>query len=250
MESRDYWEDRLGRHPDLTGTGHRAFDARYNAWIYRALRDALDDALAAHRVEVAGRSILDVGSGTGYWLGVLQALRPDRLAAVELTSAAARRLVERYPHAEVFQADISEALPALSGPYDLVTAISVLFHVVDDRAFERAVRNLAACVASGGWLVISGIFRRRRLPSAVHVRFRAFDAYRLPLEAGGLEIVELRPALYLLQRTFVPIVGPVALSALRMGRWLYRIDRFLARRGWPNGFQQKLLIAHRPADVP
>jgi SAM-dependent methyltransferase len=246
LESRDYWESRLERNPDLTGTGHRAFDARYNRWLYRAQREALEDALAQHRVDVEGRSVLDVGSGTGYWLEVLAERRPDRLVALELTGVAAGRLRERFPQVEVHQADVADPTPALTGPFHLVTAMSVLFHIVEDAPFERALANLARWLAPGGWLVVSGVFRQPRLPTAPHVRFRPLAAYREPLERGGLEVVELRPVLYLLQRTFVPVLGPALVCGLRLGALFHRVDRALARRRWPNGFGQKLLVARRP----
>lgn len=247
MEPRDYWESRLGADCDLTGTGHRAFDGRYNLWLYRALRDAVVDVLGEHRIELAGRAALDVGSGTGYWLDVLAARDPGRLVAVELTRVAAGRLAARYPRVEVHQGDVSDPQLALSGPFHLVTAISVLFHIVEDAAFERSLHHLAGWVEPGGWLLISGVFRKRRLPAAPHVRFRSLAAYREPLERDGLRIEEVRPALYLLQRTFLPVVGPALVCGLRLGALFYRIDRLLARRRWPNGFQQKLLVAHRPA---
>lgn len=246
MQPRDYWESRLERDPGLTGTGHRAFDRRYNAWLYRALREAVEGALDRRGIELAGRSVLDVGSGGGFWLEVLAQRRPARMTAIEWTRVAAQRLVERHPDVDVRCVDIAEPGLELPGPFHLTTAISVLFHILDDGAFERATSHLATQVGPGGWLIVSGVFRKRRLPAARHVRFRPLAAYREPLERAGLEIVEVRPVLYLLQRTFVPLVGPLLVNGLRLGRAFYRIDRYLARRGWPNGFQQKLLVARRP----
>ncbi|MEZ5332962.1 MAG: class I SAM-dependent methyltransferase [Thermoanaerobaculia bacterium] len=246
MQPREYWESRLERDPGLTGTGHRAFDGRYNAWLYRALREAVEGVLDERGLELAGRSILDVGSGGGFWLDVLSARGPARLSAVEWTRVAARRLEARYPRVDVRCVDISSPELELPGPFDLVTAISVLFHVVDDAAFERALSHLAANVAPGGWLLLSGVLRKRRLPAAAHVRFRPRSAYAEPLERAGLEILEVRPVLYLLQRTFIPFVGPALVNSLRLGALFYRIDRFMSRRRWPNGFQQKLLVARRP----
>jgi len=247
METRDYWESRLEKGRGLAATGHRAFDESYNQWLYRAQRDALDDALASHEIEVSGRRVLDVGSGNGFWLEVLAERGPRHLAALELTSVGAARLRERFPQVEVRQADISDPDIAPVDPFELITAMSVLFHVVDDAAFERALQNLAAWVAPGGWLVVSGVFRKRRLPAAAHVRFRALDAYRRPLEEAGLKVLDLRPVFFLLQRSFLPVIGPPLISSLRLGALFYRLDRILARRGWPNGFQQKLLVAHRTA---
>lgn len=246
MQSRHYWEARLERVPGLAGVGHRAFDERYNRWLYRALRDALTDVLDDHAVEVAGRRALDVGSGTGYWLDVLAERRPARLVALELTAVAAERLRARLPEVEVHHADVSEVALELPGPFDLVLAMSVLFHILDDAAFERALGNLARRLAPGGFLVISGVFRRRRLPTARHIRFRSLAAYREPLEREGLEIVEVRPALYLFLRTLVPVVGPALLRTLRAGAVLYRIDRALARRRVERGAGHRLLVAYRP----
>src|SRR5690349_10430675 len=58
-----YWTDRLAGDYSLRGTGHLAYSARYNRWIYRVKRRALRRGL---RGSAAGARALDLGSGTGW----------------------------------------------------------------------------------------------------------------------------------------------------------------------------------------
>ncbi|RMF26012.1 MAG: hypothetical protein D6759_20410, partial [Chloroflexi bacterium] len=65
---RHYWERRLIRHPNLKGTGHRAFSLAYNRVLYQAQRDCLELVLARHQISLQGKRVLDIGSGTGFYV--------------------------------------------------------------------------------------------------------------------------------------------------------------------------------------
>jgi hypothetical protein len=77
--------------------------------------------------------------------------------------------------------------------------MNVLLHVTDDVAFARALGNLAALVGPGGRLVLVEPIlldpTYERPPTATQAsRARSLAAYRDPLIAAGLELVELRGA--------------------------------------------------------
>ncbi|KKL59685.1 hypothetical protein LCGC14_2212870 [marine sediment metagenome] len=66
---REYWDARLRAHWDLSGVGRGDYGVAYNRWIYRAQDRAVRRAFHHCSVDVSGKRVLDVGSGTGYWLG-------------------------------------------------------------------------------------------------------------------------------------------------------------------------------------
>lgn len=251
LDARRYWEERLGGHPGLTGTGHRAFGPAYNDWLYRRQEECVAAALASHDVRLEGAAVLDVGCGTGFWLDFYRGCRPARLAGVDLTQAAVDGLRARLPDVEAWRADIAATELPVQGPFDLISAFAVLFHILGDGDFERAVANLCRLLAPGGHLLITDLLRRPLLPTARHVRFRPFAVYEAALAAGGVEVRDVRPVFYLLHRAFLPVVGPLAIRLLRAARLLYLADRACARRGWPNFGGQKLIIARRlPPRLP
>lgn len=248
-----YWDERLRAAPGLTGVGRSDFDARYNHWLYRAQRDRLDELLARHAVAVAGARVLDAGSGVGFFVDFFLARGAAAVTGLDISEGAVAGLRARFPGQRFLLADLGDPAfdeAALGGPFDLVSAMSVLFHVVDDRRFERALGRLAASVAPGGHLVLSDTLRPPGLHRVAHVRTRPREAYEAVLAARGLEVVAVAPLHHLLNRSFVPRLGPRAIGALRLGALLYRLDGWLARRGVGNAGNQKLLLATAPPRPP
>ena len=96
--------------------------------------------------------VLDLGSGAGHWLNFYQRLGCE-VTGVELSSEAARRLRERFSQIE--QCHIADM--ELSG-FDLVNAIGVMFHIVDDDAHRRAISAIGQAIKPGGLLIVGGGF--------------------------------------------------------------------------------------------
>ena len=105
--------------------------------------------------------LLDVGSGTGHWIDFMRAaFLVQRAVGLEVTARMSAYLREKYaeePGVEVRSLDVASpgALSEL-GSFDLITAVGVLFHIVDDARWEAAVQNLAQALAPEGLLLISG----------------------------------------------------------------------------------------------
>lgn len=118
----------------------------------------------AGRPDFQPRSVLDVGTGAGHWIEFYRCvLRPGRLMGVDLTAAVVDSLRERYrqdPEIELAVADVSSPALDLGARFELVNAIGVMFHIVDDERWEVALANLARHLEPGGLAVIGGQFGR------------------------------------------------------------------------------------------
>lgn len=240
-----YWEERLRNNLNLRGTGHRAFGLAYNGWIYRAQSDCMDAIAARASIEFSGRTALDVGSGTGYFVEYFARKGVAHVTGLDITQASVDYLTQTYPDYAFQAADIAAATFTLSKQFDIVSIISVLYHVVDDAGFAHAVANLCAHVKPGGYLFLSDTFQQPLLPTARHARFRPLDRYRELLGAGGMEIVEVLPIYYFLNQTFVPILGPRLIDLFHLGKPFYRLDTWLRKRQVQNGAGMKLLLARK-----
>ena len=106
-------------------------------------------------------NVLDVGSGTGHWVDFyLEVYLAKSVTAVEFVPQMAGFLRDRYAgrnDVTVLEADIvSGPLPARS--FDIVNAIGVMFHIVQDEGWRRAVERLLAALKPGGLILIGGDF--------------------------------------------------------------------------------------------
>lgn len=107
-------------------------------------------------------SVLDVGSGAGHWIDFYrQIFRPARVVGVDIARSSVEALSLRLAdatEAAVLQADVSAAGFELGERFELINAIGVMFHIVEDEAWERALGNLAHHLEPGGHLVVGGQF--------------------------------------------------------------------------------------------
>ncbi len=240
-----YWEDRLRKRGDLRGTGQQSFDLRYNRWLYRRQTDVVGQVVASLDVDPRELRILDVGSGTGAFIDFFEAYRPAGLVGCDFTDTAVSLLRRRFPSRRFHRWDVTQPPPDLGGPFDLITVMSVLFHVVDEERFASALDHLCSLLAPGGTLLLNDVLGSRPARTHPHVRFRSWEDYRPHLERHGVLAERTVPLFFTLNRHLVPRLGPRLLSVLRAGRLLYALDTLLARTGLSGGRGQRLLVARR-----
>ncbi len=235
-QPREFWDQRLREQFDLRGTGEPGLSLAYNRACYALRGDVLDAALAAAGFDPRGKSVLDVGCGTGFFTAYHLA-RGARVTGIDIAPTSVERLRQRHPEARFLLGDVSEA--PIAERYDLVNAFDVLYHITDDLRWEAAVRHLGAAVAPRGLLLVTDTFSE--LPLAEHNTMRPLSRYRVLLEGVGLTLAPPRPTHVLLN------------SELGMFRFMNRVpgmllalDRALLALGAGRGPRvNKLLVARR-----
>lgn len=195
-----YWEERLRRRFDLTGAGCIVLGPRYNACLYRARIEALEKTLRTTGYTLEGADVLEVGCGTGFYTEYCLKCRVGTYVGVDITSVSVETLRERYPNLRFIQADISaDEIPEIGTKFDVVLAADVLFHIVDDAAFEKAIRNLCWALRPGGLLLVSDVFPASTMQVAPHVRLRSLDVYSRNLIENRTRVLRVEPIFALLQ---------------------------------------------------
>jgi SAM-dependent methyltransferase len=272
-DPRDHWS-RLHARGDLSSVGQSGLPADLNAWQYRALERRVRWFVRRHHVLDGVTSVFDVGSGTGYWVRVWHALGVSRVDGCDLVPAAVERLEAEFgARGDRFVAsDIGAAEAGLpTDGYGLVSVMNVLLHLTDDEAFARALANIASLVAPGGRLllvepILLDVSYERPVTPTQTSRARTLAAYRDPLLAAGLELVELRGALAMANN---PIeagsrsaydryvrwwrwVARRAKTTPRSIRWIGRLMLFLDRLMLATGAapSSKIVLFQRPDEAP
>jgi SAM-dependent methyltransferase len=245
LDSRRFWEERLRANPNLRGTGHRSFDLTYNEWLYQAQWDCLDQLLEKHCISLAGHSVLDVGSGTGFYIKYYSEHGAVPIFGMDITETSTQYLQKNYPSSTFLTCDIAGNTLPLSRKFYLVSAMSVLYHIIENVSFERALHNLCQQVDDGGYLLLTDTFSRSLLPTAGHARFRTLTSYEPILAQHNISVTEVMPIYYLLNRSFAPGIGPWLISRLGLGKSLYLADYDLRQRNWSNGDGMKMVLAQK-----
>jgi 2-polyprenyl-6-hydroxyphenyl methylase/3-demethylubiquinone-9 3-methyltransferase len=186
--------------------GSSAMLHRLNPVRLKYLRERIDlhfDADEHERRPLAGRRAADVGCGAGLLAEPLARLG----AEVTGVDAAPENIEAARAHALGQGLDIdyrAGGVEALTGPYDLVTAMEVVEHVADVPLF---LDGLAHALAPDGLLVMSTPNRTRtsqallvwgaealgRIPRGTHdwERFLTPEELTTALEHAGLEVIDV-----------------------------------------------------------
>ncbi len=197
-EERSYWEGRLSDAYSLDGVGWQGLGEPFNRWMYRVRRRLF---LSRMRPLVKGRApdVLDVGSGTGFYVERWLELGAGSVTGSDLTATAVERLGERFPALEFRRLDLSEPGARVDGrDFDAISAMDVLFHITDDDAYGRAIANLAAMLRPGGLLVLTENFLHGEALRSERQASRTLATIEGLVRANGLEPVSRRPVFFLM----------------------------------------------------
>jgi SAM-dependent methyltransferase len=117
----------------------------------------------------SGRSVLDVGCGTGYGTAVMAAAGAARCTGIDVAADAVDAARQRFGGERVeFVTGDATVLPFGEASFELVTCFEVIEHVAEQRA---VLAELARVLKPGGMMLISSPNRDRYPPgNPFHVR--------------------------------------------------------------------------------
>jgi len=211
-----------------------SFEAqRFSGPIGRLIADAQEEVLASFLSPLAGKTVLDVGTGTGR-AAIALARRGARVIGVDASAemlAVGQRRAKDAGVDVTFQQGDAHALAAGDGAFDYVVCLRVLMHTPDWRqslgelcrvARERVVFDYPALVSAAA---IQAAARRvaHRFGARVEA-YRVFSdaAVHAALTANGFQVAD----------THRQFVLPIALHK-RVGSAAFtsRVERALSRAG-------------------
>lgn len=198
-----FWAERY-RESDITKSGHVDLPVAYNDWLYRRKKERLLAGLrkAGFRPEEA--SVLEIAAGTGVYVDMWKSLGIGRLSGIDISENATKALKKRFPEYSFVKRDLAEpGLTEVTGAdYDLVTAVDVLYHIVNDEDFAMALGNLAEACRPGGFLAIHDFFTHHLEMDFGYIKMRTLKDYRAALDKAGIEIVSRTPTFFLTVQTY------------------------------------------------
>lgn len=217
-----YWQS-MHQIGGLAGVANPHLPEALNAWFYKNWARNLDRFVAKRGLRP--RTVFDVGAGTGFWLDWWLRHGAEEVAGCDLVPLAVDRLQRRFG-SRVTHIDVSSQ--PIPGAYELVSVINVLLHVTDGPAFTRALGNVAAAVAPGGYLLlmeplVTGPSGGSLVATAdANSLARPADAYIAPLCAAGLELIVLEAS---------TAIGSDPIEKGRRGYRAWRASWNIMRRG-------------------
>jgi SAM-dependent methyltransferase len=190
-KARVFWDDRLRRHWGPDGVGSVWLGRAFNVWRYRVRRYVFRRLIRRLGFDTASLRVLDVGCGTGFYLEQWQALGAVSIAGLDISDWVVDQMARAYPGASFFRADISAAeCPLPANRFDVISALDILIHIVDDAAYGRALLNIHSALKPGGHLICSdSFFHGPEKQDGDYWKGRSLAAVEEAMRAASFEVV-------------------------------------------------------------
>jgi SAM-dependent methyltransferase len=181
------YHDRWFNEKDLISPEWSWYETKYH---YNLVENAIIDLLRQHFGRVQAKQVLDVGSGTGHWIDFyLNYLEASAVTGLDFSGTCVRELRRRYEgrgNVRVDKVNVAGPLPGLEADFDVVNAIGVMFHIVDDAQWRMAVANLLNCLNRDGIAIVGGEFGPHTSERGVMRKHRSRQCWESVLgELGG-----------------------------------------------------------------
>ena len=125
------------------------YDRRYETAYWPG---GIAAALLGLAQKTKARSILEVGCGTGHWLGVLQSVAP-MVCGMDRSLGMLQKAREQAGNFHLIRGDVTN-IPFRGEVFDLVFCVNAIHHFDDPSGFIRGARQL---LRRGGTLSIAGM---------------------------------------------------------------------------------------------
>jgi SAM-dependent methyltransferase len=218
-----YWNKRLSGNFGLESVGYLGLGLAFNRWMYR-VRKRIFTNCAKQLGNSSTSSVLDVGSGTGFYIDLWKSMGYTHITGVDISTQAVESLRSKHPGLTFVHGDVSDTSLQLPKAR-LISCMDVLFHVVDEAGFDRALSKLSHALEPGGTLILSDNFLHGPEKRLSHHVSRTLADYTAALERHGFRIVSRKPM-------FVLLNYPVD-SDNRLLHFLWHLfNRFIPGREW------------------
>lgn len=237
----NYWESRLRKSFGTEGVGYFGLGRQYNNWLYRVRKRVFHSVMKSTEVDFPKAEILDIGSGTGFYIDCWKKFGIKKIVGTDITRVAVDELQKKYPAEEFIRLDIGDELGTLTQRhFRVVSAFDVLFHIVDDTRFAKAIQNISSLLQPSGLFVLSDNFLHGETVRADFQVSRSLGEIEKTLSTNGFKIVarvpmfflmnypvdSTRPLLKKLWRLMAKIISFHEICGFIIGALLYPVELF------------------------
>ncbi|MGE0544514.1 MAG: class I SAM-dependent methyltransferase [Dehalococcoidia bacterium] len=230
-----YWSKRLAVDEGLESVGWQGLGRSFNTWLYRRRAAVFRQVARAYRFNRRPPTVLELGPGNGFYVDLWSKIGVRELTGIDIAPPAVTRLRRRFPAYQFLSGDIGRPIALPPHAFDVVTAFDVLFHLIDEAAFDQALSSIARSLRPGGIVLITDLFPESNEIRLPHHRSRTAGRYREALSAVGLELDRRRPVFVLMHPWAEPRAGAPRRAVHLWWSFVERVAGHIPGAGAPLG---------------
>lgn len=188
------------RDVDTISPAWKLYEAKYH---YNLVENGIIETLLNEKVNVEKADVFDIGSGAGHWIDFYKdTLCVNSVVGIDFVESIIKILCHKHradKRVTIIRDDISKDGFVLENKFDIVNAIGVVFHIIDDNKWRIAVANIANHLKKNGIGIVGGVFGNKTATVPPDIkekgparRFRSRKMWKQLLIKNGCNIVEIK----------------------------------------------------------
>lgn len=171
-----YWKARHAQHGfTLRGVGNWTHSNEENEKSYLEAKAIFLNLCAQQNIDFKAAKMLDIGCGTGFYAEVFRDNGGKNYVGIDITNQLFKGLRNKFPDFTFKKCDIAKQ--NLKDKFDLIIMIDVTQHIVDDKRFTFAMRNIRSHLGENGVFIVTSDLSDRLIQSQPHVVARPIAYY-------------------------------------------------------------------------
>lgn len=187
LNVKEYWENRIQNNSKYRSIGHQAYNEKTNKKRKKSVIPTLNSIINDEFDNPENRSLLDVGCGTGVYSKFYDSLLGD-ISGIDISQEAIETINDSNISGTFKQGEASD-LP-FNKEFDIVHCFSVLYHIVDDKKWRRAISEITDKTKDNGIIILRINWTEEGENSAKHVKKRKKPEYKDAFKSEGLKIIK------------------------------------------------------------
>ncbi len=232
VDDKTYWKARHSSTSNLKASGVKSVGVRSNQYIYKILVEQYLRLLNSLNLDDA-KTVIDCGFGDGFFLKFYKINFPQiEISGVDI-SKDAKNKADFIPKNRLYTSDLTQF--KTKKKFDIVHCFDVLYHVLSDEDYNKALINLAQL--SKKYVILHEKFvSKSPLISSKHVYLRRAERTSQILNSQGLYLTKEIPTHFFALRLLTYKLNKI------MPKTLYKLDNYIATKIHPSA--QEYLASH------
>lgn len=191
-----YWQERHQK-TDLSTVGYIGLGLPFNYWMYRVREKVFNRVVLSEKIDLKKVKVLDIGSGSGFYIRNWQNLGVKNITASDFSTNALKQIKKTFRNVITLELDITAPLPKNLVKFDIISAFDILYHIVDDKKYNQAIKNIHKLLKPGGIFIFSANLPSKTQRARHQVSRNKKTTFSL-LKKSHFKIKQVKPIFFLM----------------------------------------------------